>query len=152
MRIDCQSHIFPPEYVDILLKANSYSDNRDEHDQAQFARPRTEKIDDSIYRVSYRRWQSFQIDLGDYDSLAKLRAMDKADIDLSIISVNIPNPCLLPSKLSVKGAQIINNYIADLATKNPNRFAGCRVCEPESSTLVVSLFLWNPWNTSFSGH
>lgn len=125
MRIDCQSHIFPPEYVEILLKANGYSDsNEDKHDQADFARPITEKIHDRVYRVSYRRWQSFQIDLGDYDSLAKLRAMDKADIDLSIISVNIPNPCLLPSKLSVKGAQIINNYIADLATKNPDRFAG----------------------------
>ena len=72
MRIDCQSHIFPPEYVEILLKANGHSDNNEEkHDQADFARPTTEKIRDRVYRVSYRRWQSFQIDLGDYDSSAK---------------------------------------------------------------------------------
>ena len=44
MRIDCQSHIFPPEYVEILLKANGYSDNNeDKHDKVDFARPTTKK-------------------------------------------------------------------------------------------------------------
>jgi len=124
MRIDCQSHIFPAEYIEILLKANDFLEIEVENEHLNFVQPRTEKIASRVYQISYGDWQSFRIDLSVYDPSAKLCEMDVANIDLSIVSVNIPNPCLLPPNLSVQGAQTINNYIANLVTDHPNRFAG----------------------------
>ena len=119
MKIDCQSHIFPLEYVDILMEVNSFLKSDD-----TFIPLRTEQIDDQVYQVSYSGWQSFRLDLNVYDPVAKLKSMDEAGVDLAIVSINIPNPCLLPDRLSVAGARTINDYITNLIQDKPDRFAG----------------------------
>lgn len=50
--------------------------------------------------------------------------MDSARVDRSLLSTNIPPPCMLTPERSTKGAQAINNTIAELVDTYPNRFAG----------------------------
>ena len=59
MKIDCQSHIFPLEYVDILMQANSFL----KPDDDTFIPPCTEHIDDRVYRVSYSGWPGSQVEI-----------------------------------------------------------------------------------------
>lgn len=54
----------------------------------------------------------------------KLRAMDAAQIDVSVIIVNIPIPDLLDAELALEGSRVCNDYLAKLSTLNPDRFVG----------------------------
>jgi predicted TIM-barrel fold metal-dependent hydrolase len=59
-----------------------------------------------------------------YSIEKKLRDMDENGIDISILSPNIPGPCMLAPGLALEGARIINDFIAECMMLHPDRFAG----------------------------
>ena len=109
MRIDCQSHVFPNAYIEILAQ-NPHP--------PQVIRRGHEAI------VTYGDVQTFRLQDEVYDPKRKLKNMDEADVDMALLSTNIPPPCMLVPELGNKGAQAINNAIAELVDKHPHRFAG----------------------------
>ncbi|MCE2401687.1 amidohydrolase [Candidatus Poribacteria bacterium] len=109
MRIDCQSHIFPKTYIEILAQ-NPHP--------PQVIRHGNEAI------VTYGDVQKFRLQDEVYDPKRKLKDMDTAGVDMALISTNIPPPCMLSPELGNKGAQAINNAIAELVDTHPHRFAG----------------------------
>lgn len=143
MRIDCQSHIFPRAYIDVLaqnphppqiellctagddseeLAGPNYStgDRRSPHTP-----PSTSGVQYADeFVITYGDVQQFRLREEMYLPKRKLRDMDKAGIDMALISTNIPGPCMLAPDLAVKGAQAINDYIAEMMQQHPDRFAG----------------------------
>ncbi len=109
MRIDCQSHIFPKAYIEILAQ-NPHP--------PQVIRSGSEAI------VTYGDVQTFRLQDEVYDPKRKLKDMDEAGVDMALLSTNIPPPCMLSPELGNKGAQAINNAIAELVDTYPHRFAG----------------------------
>ena len=109
MRIDCQSHIFPKSYIEVLAQ-NPHP--------PQVIHRGNESI------VTYGDIQTFRLQDEVYDPIRKLKDMDAAGVDMALLSTNIPPPCMLSPELGTKGAQAINNAIAELVDKYPDRFAG----------------------------
>lgn len=120
MKIDCQSHVMPDAYVDIFTK-NTQSPKM------------IRKTEDSVVTLVDDR-PVLTSSIKKYDIDTKLKNMDEVGIDVSILSPNIPGPCMLAPDLSLKGARIINNYIAEVITKYPDRFAGI-ACLPWQNTI-----------------
>lgn len=109
LKVDSQSHVFPEQYAELLL--NNTTDVR------------TRKTADG-YLISYGEMQSFTLRLEAYDVQHKIRDMDEAGIDLSVLSVNIPGPELLSPDLGIRGARLCNDYLAELCVRHPGRFVG----------------------------
>ena len=79
MRIDCQSHIFPCEYIEIL---------------AQNPHPPQVISHGSEAIVTYGDVQTFRLQNEAYDPTRKLKDMDDAGVDMALLSTNIPPPCM----------------------------------------------------------
>ena len=109
MRIDCQSHVFPQAYVDVLAQNPQP--------------PQAIRAGDEVI-VTYGEVQQFRLRGEVYALERKLADMDRAGIDMAIISTNIPGPCMLAPELGLKGARAINDAIADIVRRRPDRFAG----------------------------
>ena len=109
MIIDCQSHVFPKAYAQLLTQnTNSLQTTGG----------------DGVYLINYDDVQHFRLNLDDYSPERKINDMDQSGVDMSVISVNIPSPDLLIPELAEKGARICNDYIAELCTTYPDRFVG----------------------------
>ena len=107
--IHCQRHIFPAEYAELLTRnTGSLSTSGG----------------DGTYLIDYDGVQRFKLELEAYSPRRKLRAMDEAGVDMSVISVNIPTPDMLDDELAVAGARICNEAIAELCQRHPRRFLG----------------------------
>jgi len=113
MRVDCQTHVFPKAYAELLLQ-NTTS-------------VRTVRQGDA-YVVSYGGLQTFALSLDPYDPNLKIRDMDAAGIDVSVLTVNIPGPEMLTPELGVAGARICNDYLAELSARYGGRSWGWRRC------------------------
>ncbi len=143
MRIDCQSHIFPRAYIDVLAQnphppqiellytagddsdglAGSNSSTGDR--RSQRPPPSTSSVQYADeFVITYGDVQQFHLREEMYLPKRKLQDMDKAGIDMALISTNIPGPCMLAPDLAVKGAQAINDAIAEMMQQHPDRFAG----------------------------
>jgi len=109
MRIDCQSHVFPAEYAEIL---------------ARNPRPPQAIPQDDGYIITYGDTQKFQLRHEVYDIDRKIQDMDAAGVDMSVLSVNMPGPERLVPELRVEGAIACNNFVAAAIQKHPGRFAG----------------------------
>lgn len=109
MRIDCQTHVFPQAYIDILAR----------NPQG----PHIEKEGNDLVIVLGDR-PTLRIKEGHFDLSGKLREMDRWEIDISILSPQIPGPCMLAPDLAVQGARAMNDYVAEVMAKYPGRFAG----------------------------
>lgn len=109
LRVDCQSHIFPAAYAELLTR------NR---------RAPTTAGANGRYVVNYGEVQRFTLHLPDYDPVAKLRQMDEAGIDVGVLSVNIPGPEMLETELGIEGARICNDEVAEICARHPDRFVG----------------------------
>ena len=109
MRIDCQSHLFPKAYAEIL---------------ARNPRPPQAIPQGDGYIVSYGEVQKFQLKLDVYSIARKLRDMDAAGIDLSVLSVNMPGPDVLVPELAEVGARASNDGVAEAVATHPGRFVG----------------------------
>ncbi len=110
MIIDCQSHVFPRAYAELLtLNSNTL---------------RASRVDDGVYLINYGDAQRFRLDLDSYSADRKLRDMDASGVDMSVISVNIPSPDMLDPDLAAQGARICNDALAELCAGHPDRFVG----------------------------
>jgi predicted TIM-barrel fold metal-dependent hydrolase len=109
MIIDCQSHVFPEAYAQLLTRNRGIL--------------RTEGSA-GRYRVDYGGLQQFTLDLERYSPRAKLAAMDAAGVDISVLSVNIPGPEWLAPELALEGARLCNDHLAELCLRHPSRFMG----------------------------
>ena len=86
--IDCQSHVFPREYAELLTRnRNSLRTTGG----------------DGVYLIDYAGVQRFRLNLDDYSPERKLADMDASAVDMSVISVNIPTPDLLVPDLAAAG-------------------------------------------------
>ncbi|MYD09238.1 MAG: amidohydrolase [Chloroflexi bacterium] len=107
--VDCQSHIFPREYAELLTRnQNSLRTSGG----------------DGVYVIDYGGVQRFRLDLDDYSPARKLADMDRSGVDLSVISVNIPTPDMLEPPLASEGARICNDAVAELCARHSDRFVG----------------------------
>lgn len=109
MRIDVQCHVFPPEYSEFLIRHSVFP---------------TAVMQDEILVLDYGGKQKFSIARSTYDPAQILRTMDKSGIDISLISCNIPDVCLLPSEYMAQAARLINQSIQSTCQKFPDRFVG----------------------------
>ena len=143
MRIDCQSHVFPRAYIDVLAQnphppqialRRTAEDNSDGStgSDASIGKQRSQHEIPSILGVqhgdelviTYSDVQQFRLREELYLPKRKLEDMNRAGIDMALISTNIPGPCMLAPDLAIKGAQAINNAIAEMVQQHPDRFAG----------------------------
>ena len=97
MRVDCQTHIFPAEYAEVLAHSPEW--------------PRTEVQADQFV-LEYGDAQTFVMGREAYGVERKRRAMDAAGIDLSVLSVNMPGPENLVSELALPAVRAANDALA----------------------------------------
>ncbi len=109
MRIDCQSHVFPKEYAEVL---------------ARNPRPPKAIPQEDGYIITYGDVQTFRLRHEVYDIERKIRDMDEAGIDVSVLSINMPGPERLVPELGLAGAKACNDFVAEVIHKYPDRFAG----------------------------
>jgi predicted TIM-barrel fold metal-dependent hydrolase len=109
MKIDCQSHVFPPAYAEVLTRSK--------------ALPRASREGDA-YRVNYGDIQGFLLNLETYRIDRKLKDMDENGIDVSVISVNMPGPESLDRDIGPEGARACNDYLAEVTRAHPDRLVG----------------------------
>ena len=109
MKIDVQTHVFPRSYAEVLAKN---------------PQPPMAIRDGDGYIVSYGEVQRFNLKLDAYSIKKKLRDMDAAGIDVSVISLNMPGPDVLIPELGMEGAQACNDHIAEVVGQHPDRLAG----------------------------
>lgn len=109
MRVDVQCHAFPRAYADLLLKHGK-----------DF---KAIRVPDK-YLFDFSGNQFLAMADAEYNPAAILASMDRAKIDLALISCTIPDPGLLPAEFAVEASQVANDEIAELICHYPDRFAG----------------------------
>ena len=110
--VDCQSHFFVPELVAMMAKRSEppYSYRRE---------GQTYVVTGLAGQDSWhRRLRDKHMDVD-----AKLADMDEAGISLTTISTNDPGPETFGAE-GPAAARVINDWIADLGKRYPERFAG----------------------------
>jgi predicted TIM-barrel fold metal-dependent hydrolase len=105
--IDCQSHLFVPELIALMEKRKE---------------PPYAYRKDGAVHVVVGEWHRRLLDTH-MDVDAKLADMDEAGINMTALSINDPGPELF-GKDGVTVARMVNDYIAGLAKKHPERFIG----------------------------
>lgn len=106
--IDVHNHLYPKEYLDYLEKnanpkmvktgPNSYLAYQDDVIVAHIDRP------------------------GHYDPAERIKDMDKAGLDVQIVSLTIPGVERLGVKEGISWAKKVNDYFADVCRTYPGRF------------------------------
>jgi predicted TIM-barrel fold metal-dependent hydrolase len=120
-RIDCQSHLFVPEFLDWMEKRKtSPYVYRSGGDRFVVVGPWTRKL---MPRHA--------------DVAAKLADMDRAGIQMTALSINDPGPELF-GKESISIARMLNDYIASVAKQHPARFFGLAVLPYEDSGSTLT--------------
>lgn len=110
MIIDCQTHVMPDDYIDIFAR------------NTESTRMKRDSSGKAAVIVNDRA--VLQFDMSNYSINKKIKDMDKLGIDISVLSPNIPGPCMLSPELALEGAQALNNFTAEAILKHPDRFAG----------------------------
>jgi predicted TIM-barrel fold metal-dependent hydrolase len=110
--VDCQSHIFAPEFAELLL-GNTGS-------------VQAERQDDALL-VRFGNAQTLRLREADYAPNKKLADMDAAGVAYSILAPNMPGPEALDTSLREPGAHACNDYTAGLCRDHPDRFRGLAV-------------------------
>ena len=109
MIIDCQTHVFPDAYARILARSS---------------RPPQAILQGDGYMVTYGEVQSFRLEPEAYSIERKIRDMDTAGIDMSVLSLNMPGPELLAPDIAVLAARACNDYLGEVVGQHPDRLAG----------------------------
>lgn len=110
IRIDCQSHIYPPEMIAFLERRKTS--------------PYVYRKGDDRY-VVVKDWHR-RILPKHTDVNAKIRDMDMSGIDLTALSINDPGPELFGTE-GPAVSRMVNDYIAEVVRSHPNRFFGLTV-------------------------
>ncbi len=105
--IDCQSHLFVPELIEFMKKRKDppYAYEKDGDDYV-------------VVGEWTRRLRPHHTDIK-----AKMADMDEAGIDMTALSINDPGPELFGED-GVIVARMVNDHIAGIAEKYPDRFFG----------------------------
>jgi len=107
--IDVHNHLYPREWLDYL--------------ETRTQSPRMERTGPTSMIIY---WQDVIVSHifkpGHYDPEARIEDMDKAGIDVQILSYTIPDVDLLAANESVTWARKINDYYATVCQKYPGRF------------------------------
>lgn len=119
--VDCQSHVFPKEFADLLTKNSGWV--------------RAEPATDG-YQIQYGSIQTFQLSLAAYDIDKKIIDMDKSGVDVSVLSVNMPGPEVLDADKALQGARSCNNFVAEVCAKHSQRFIGLGVLPLQLSSEI----------------
>jgi predicted TIM-barrel fold metal-dependent hydrolase len=101
--------VFPKAYAELLLKYGT--------DFKAMRAP-------DRYLFDFKGNQFLAMADAEYAPASVLAAMDRAGIDLSLISCTIPDPGLLPAEFAAEAARVANDEIAELVCRHPGRFAG----------------------------
>ncbi len=112
MIIDCQSHVFPTPYAEVLTKNRGWV--------------RVEKTAGG-YRVQYGDLQTFLLNLEAYDLKKKIQDMDDAGVDISILSINIPGPETLDPEIALEASRLCNDSVWETCLQYRERFRGLAV-------------------------
>jgi predicted TIM-barrel fold metal-dependent hydrolase len=107
VRIDCQSHLFCPELLDLMEKR---------HDSPRVYRQGADRF------VVIGEWTR-RVLPKHTDVPAKLADMDAAGIGMTALSINDPGPELF-GKEGPAVARLVNDWIAAIARQHPARFFG----------------------------
>ncbi len=106
--VDCQTHLFPTPYAELLTRNTGTPVTRREG---------------GAYVSDYGTAQ-FRLDEEAYSVARKLRDMDAAGVDVSVVSVNMPGPEQLDDELAEEAAQVCNDALAEACAANPHRMVG----------------------------
>ncbi len=123
--IDCQSHLFPREYAERLVNSTG---------QLSVNRIGTE------YAVIYGGVPALRVNPDAYDLDTKIRDMDNHGIDVSVLSINIPGPELVPKEQGPAAARLVNEYVSGVVRSRPDRFVGLAVIpwqDPEAAQVEL---------------
>ncbi|MCK7530866.1 MAG: amidohydrolase family protein [Marinilabiliales bacterium] len=110
LRVDCQTHVFPPAYAELLTACDGYLKVHREGDD---------------YGACYGGFQEFLLSTAAYDVEKKIRDMDTAGIDIGILSLRTfrgRNCCLRNSEYSERGSA--TTIRAEVCRAHPGRFHG----------------------------
>ena len=121
--VDCQSHVFPRAYAEVLTQ------NRGELRAVR---------EGDAYWVDYGGVQQFALNPAAYDPMRKLQDMDRAGVDVSVLSVNMPGPERLSPDLAREGAQACNDYLAELCAQHRGRFLGLASLPLQDASLAIA--------------
>ena len=106
MRIDVHGHYFPPAYLDVFERA--YANPANDRELG------VKKILDNKIRPTRTM---YEIDL-------RLADMDRAGVDVQVLSVSIPFTYHADRAIAVAMAQAVNDGTAEACRKHPTRFKG----------------------------
>ncbi len=122
-KIDCQSHLFCEEFLELLSRRR---------ESPYVVREGSERY------VIVRQWRR-RILPKHTDVAAKLADMDAAGIRMAALSVNDPGPELF-GRDSPAMARLLNDFIADVVRRHPNRFLGLAVLPFDSEDAMLKEF------------
>ena len=108
--VDCQSHIYIPEFLAFLEKRNTL--------------PTAYRRNGERY-VQVGDW-ALKLQPGHTSVEAKLAMMDSHGIDVTLLSTNFPGPELFGAD-GPAIARMMNDYVAEVARRHPQRFASLAV-------------------------
>ena len=120
-RIDCQSHLFCPELLDLMAK------RRDSPHVYRKGADRYVVIGEWTRRILPKHT----------DVAAKIADMDAAGIAMTALSINDPGPELF-GKDGASIARLVNDWIASIARQHPTRFFGLCVLPLQSMDACLT--------------
>lgn len=106
--VDCQTHLFPTAYAELLTRNTGT--------------PVTRR-DGTTYLSDYGTAQ-FRLDREAYSVPRKLQDMDAAGVDVAVVSVNMPGPEQLDEELAELAARVCNDALAEACVAHPDRMVG----------------------------
>jgi aminocarboxymuconate-semialdehyde decarboxylase len=110
MRYDLHTHYYPPSYFELIRRA-----------PGEFAFG-TDPTGRTIIR--YRGARFFGVTAPMTDPVQRLADMDRAGIDVEVLSVSTPNVFFAEGTAQVEVARIVNDAYAELIAQHPARFKG----------------------------
>ena len=108
--IDVHTHMLTTEYLGFL----------DQHGAPKYEHKPTPAGQDSIW-MQGAPFMTLMPEMWDYD--ARVRDMDKAGVDLAVVSLTCPNAFFGDEAVSVKAARMVNDSMAEQQTARPDRIA-----------------------------
>ena len=107
--IDVHNHLYPRKWIDYLEKRTKP--------------PRMERTGSTAWIFRSENVPISHISrAGHYDPAARIEDMDRYGIDIQILSLTIPSVELVPANEGVTWARKVNDYLASVCQRYPNRF------------------------------
>ncbi len=122
--IDVHTHVFCREWLDLIKNSND----------SQFKYQQTSPIAESIYKRG-ARFVTIRPEHMSYEH--RIEAMDKAGVDMAIVSLTAPNVFFGDEATSLQAARVMNDDMAKAQKKYPKRIRWFMSIPWEHSTTAV---------------